>query len=317
MANASDTVTPARGPSEAAIPSAGTLPELADDEAAEAQGEGGEEEIDPEAGDGGEEEAGALPEGFEEIEVDGEIYAVPKTLKSRVLMHGDYTQKTQALAEDRRRVEAREAEIAQEAEALQHDTEDRARVFWLDQQIAPYAKMTPDDWSKFEDNDPIGASKHWRYYQSLKDHRGEVATRIDKNARERAEKADADLHTRVQETYRVLARDIKGWSNEIVQQLTDYGLSQGFTQAELQGLNTDARAIKLLHKAFERDQLVKKQQQVAQRGPAAQQRAIPIKPLATVTRRQSRPAASAAPSDKDSDDEWLRKRRAQLAKQKG
>lgn len=279
---------------------------------------GAEEDVETEQGDGGE-EADAFPDrevvdDFEEIEVDGELYAVPKKIKNGILMHGDYTQKTQALAEDRRRIEAREAEIAQEAEALQHDAEDRARAYVLDQQISQYSKV---DWAKLEDEDPVGAQKHWRYYQSLKDQRGEVATRIEKNARERTEKADADLHTRIQETQRVLARDIKGWGNEIAQQLTDYGLSQGFTQAELQGLNTDARAIKLLHKAFERDQLVKKQQQVAQRGPAAQQRAIPIKPLATVTRRQSRPAASAAPSDKDSDDEWLRKRNAQIAKRKG
>lgn len=284
-----------------------TLPTIGGEEVVETE-EGGD---DPEGGAEGE------AEDFEDIEIDGELYSVPKKLRGSFLMQSDYTRKTQEVADAKRNLEAREAEIKQQAEALQQDAEDRARGFWLEQQIAPYAKMTPADWSKFEDDDPVGAQKHWRYFQTLKDQRGEVATRIEKNARERAEKADADLHNRAQEAMRVVARDIKGWGPELARQLTEYGLAQGFTLAELQAMNTNARDIKLLHKSFERDQLVKKQEQAARRGPAAQQRAIQIKPLATVSRRQSRPAATAAPTDKDDDETWLKKRRAQLAKQKG
>ena len=49
----------------------------------------------------------------EEVDIDGKSYKVPKELKDMVLMHKDYTQKTQAVAEQRKAYEEKAQNLEQ------------------------------------------------------------------------------------------------------------------------------------------------------------------------------------------------------------
>lgn len=70
--------------------------------------------------EGGEpDESQAEPE-FDDVEIDGKTYRVPKELVSHVMKNADYTQKTQAHAEERRNWEAR---VAEQRASLEREAE--------------------------------------------------------------------------------------------------------------------------------------------------------------------------------------------------
>lgn len=293
-----------------------TLPDAPDTEASEAE-ENEDADTEQEAegllGEGedegeGESEAADL----EEIEFDGERYAVPAKLKSAFMMQSDYTRKTQEVADARKQIEGVQKNLVAYEKSLQEDAADRAKLASIDEQIARYAAYTPEQWQAVWEQNPADHDKHRWYFQSLKEQRGELNSKLENAARERSENAQRDHATRVAKAIGELQRDIKGWGPELANALTDYGMAQGYTRDELTDI-TDSRAIKVLHKARLYDQLIAKQKGAAPRiqpNPSAT-----VKPLKQVSKGASRPAASAVPSDRDSDEDWLRKRNAQLRKQ--
>lgn len=289
---------------------AGTEPEIEETEEVETEQEtepvlGGDEE-------GQEGEGDEQPEAadLETIEYEGEQFAVPKKLKDAFLRQSDYTRKTQEVADERRQVEtAREIIVAQH-KALEEDREDLGKLASIDSQIEHYRKYTSAQWDQFHEQNPIEAQKLWRHYQSLKESRGEVAAALEKRATERRENAARETANRVRQALSELQRDIKGFGPETVNALTEYGVSQGYSRDELQRV-VDSRQIKTLHKAMLYDKLMAKQTGAPriQPNPSAK-----VKPLTQVSKGASRPATSSAPSDKDSDEEWLKKRMAQIQK---
>ncbi|MCG8400300.1 MAG: hypothetical protein MJA84_01745 [Firmicutes bacterium] len=257
------------------------------------------------------EEAEQEPE-FDEIEFEGQTYAVPKALKDGFLMQADYTRKTQEVADERRAVEAwgqeldqRQQAFAQQIEAQRAHFTDYARLASLDDALAQYQKV---DWATYVEQDPTAAQQHRVRYDTIKDQRQALAAKVSRAEQERASTAQHSLARRIDETQDVLRRDIENWGPDLANQLTEYGMQLGYTQQELSALNTDARAVKVLHRAFQADQLLKEPK--PGKRPASQA----IKPLQTVTKKRSRPPASPTPSDTDSDEAWMKKRRAQLHK---
>lgn len=295
-----------------------TLPEAPETEASETEEtEGAETEQEAEGllgegeGEGeGEQEAAAAVD-LEEIEFDGERYAVPAKLKSAFMMQSDYTRKTQEVADARKQVEAVQKSLVAYEKSIQEDVASRAKLANIDEQIARYAAYTPEQWQAVWEQNPADHDKHRWYFQSLKEQRNELNSKLENAARERSENAQREHATRVAKTLGELQRDIKGWGPELANALTDYGMTQGYTRDELTAI-VDSRAIKVLHKAHLYDQLIAKQKGTAPRvqpNPSAV-----VKPLTQVSKGASRPAVTAAPSDRDSDEEWMRKRNAQLRK---
>ena len=70
-----------------------------------------EEDINDESDDGE-----VVDDDSEEVEHDGHKYRVPKALKPALMMHSDYTKKTQDLAEERKALQAGEQTLKQHAE---------------------------------------------------------------------------------------------------------------------------------------------------------------------------------------------------------
>ena len=108
---------------------------------------------------------------------------------------------------------------------------------------------------------------------------------------------------RVSEGAAVLAREIKGWSPEVAKELVSFGKEFGYAPEELNSIN-DPRAVKLLHKAWQFDQLMKKQV-TAKAAPAPQE-----KPVTRIT--ASKGTAPKDPS-KMTDAEFAAMRRRQIA----
>jgi hypothetical protein len=238
----------------------------------------------------------------EEVERNGQKYRVPKALAPELMMHADYTRKTQDLAEQRREVEARAAAVADaDEEILDH----RANLRAIDGQIKQYENV---DWDTWDRTDPQAAAAAWRAYERLKDARQRAESDLNKKVGERETEAKRAHQAQLQEARTTLAKEIPGWSPEYANKLTDYGKTIGFSEKEL-GNVTDPRAIKLLHLAFVGAQATK--QGKAARTIQQQQQAKPTPVVG------SRGAPKAGLHEKLSAEEWMKRRNAQVAKQRG
>src|SRR5690554_2812822 len=153
-----------------------------DTEAAGDEDEGGEAEADE-------------PE-FVTLERNGKQYQVPKELEGEFLMQGDYTKKTQTVAEKAKELEQREQQLTQQAEASEAELDARATLKSVNEQLAEYAKLTQADWDHHEDLDPLGVRKAERHYQFLKDQKAELEGTISNASTQRTEKAQQDLAKR-------------------------------------------------------------------------------------------------------------------------
>ena len=263
--------------------------------------------VDEEDNDEGDEEADGEPE-FEEIEFAGKRYSVPKDLKDGFMMQADYTRKTQGLAAERKALEERQQAFEKEQEARKETAVDRANLQNMQDAIKQYENV---DWATYQQQDLNAANAYWRQYQVLQGQEKQLAQKIETTEKERASAAEREHATRVKETHEVLARDIPGWGGELIQKLTAFGRAQGYSQQELMALNTDARGVKVLHGAYVADQLTNRAKDKQRKG----KKASAAKPLEQVSRkRTARPPADARPSDRDSDDAWMRKRNAEVHK---
>ena len=192
-------------------------------------------------------------EEFEDIEHDGRRHRVPKALKDAFLRHADYTRKTQELAEQRR---ALETHVAQQAHAQQAHLADLARLVALNDQVQTLEQI---DWPALEREDPARAQSLWRQYSQLKDGRDDLIGRVGWMDEQRALEAQRQAARRVEDGHAVLARDIRDWSPEVANRLSDFGRREfGFSEQELASVD-DPRMIKVLHLAFVGDQTLKKQ----------------------------------------------------------
>lgn len=190
----------------------------------------------------------------EEIDYEGAKYKVPKTLKEAFLRQQDYTQKTQAVAEQRKAIEAQAAEIQQRAEAQQQHIAEYAEVHSIDSQLKQYSQI---NWSELIDSDPVQAMKLDRQMRELQQRREEVVSSVTQKQQQHQMQAQQEAAKRLQDGRAVLEREIKGWSPEVAKELSVYGRSIGFSQEELAQVS-NPKAVILLHKAWQLDQLMKK-----------------------------------------------------------
>jgi len=192
-------------------------------------------------------ETPVIEDDSEEIDFDGEKYKVPKKLKDSFLMHGDYTRKTQEVARQREAIEARAAEVAREAEARKGLEKEIGRLTLIDEQLERYQNV---DWAALRASNPDQANTHFQDYALLRDQRENLAAKVQRDITERSQKSQQDFAKRYAETNEVLARDIKGWNQELADNLRNFAIASGVSAGELTQLATNASMVKLLHQAY-------------------------------------------------------------------
>lgn len=296
---------------------------------------------DTEAGDGQTEEASAeAAPAAEATEIefeaeDGNKYKVPKALEKHLMLDGDYRQKTAAVAEQRRAVEAKETELAaqavQQSESLKAlRTEHMAiatqetALASIDEELASYRKYTPAAWEQTKADNPALFDQHADRLNYLRTMRTTVAealeaAKTDLSTKETAlterqqAAVTANLAKAWGETSAVLAKKIEGWSPERGQQLADMAVKDFGASAEELQATTDPR----IWIAFDEISRL--------RAENARLKTTSTQATATATALKSQavtPAvkpAGGAPkptgvSDKLPPEEWMRRRNAQVAK---
>lgn len=235
-----------------------------------------------------------------EIVKDGKAYKVPAALKDEILMHADYTRKTQEVAELRKSVEATLQQVQQ---VTQLEQQAAIAIGTIDAQIADFNTI---DWDAWEDTDPIAAQRAWRQFGQLKESRGAAINQYQQAQHQRTFVQQQETAKLVEQGQRELAASIPEWGPEkATALLTHANKAYGFAPEELNGI-TDPRMIKVLNDAFQFRQASKTQQAVKK---VETQQAF--KPAAKVATGK---APSAGLSDKMSAAAWMKARNAQLAK---
>jgi hypothetical protein len=259
-------------------------------------------------GEGDEEQEGdeqSLPEEIE-VEFNGKTYKVHPDLKDGILMRADHTRKTMEVAEMRKAVEAKEAEVQKAYETSQEVIQGRAVIHNIDSQLKQYTDLTPQQWQQLENEDPMAAMSHWRQFQQLKDQRSQVAQYLDKTQNELSERAAQETDKRLRETRAFAEKELKGWTPDLDNKITEFATKDlGFSVDALREQYTPQvyRTLYLAHIGH----LALQKQTAAPKvaAPAAQ-------PLTKVTTRANPPPSGL--DDRLSADEWLKRRQAQLSK---
>jgi hypothetical protein len=267
-------------------------------------------------------------EEFEEVERGDKKYRVPKALKGELLMHGDYTRKTQELAEQRRSFEAERSQDAESRKAL---IKDHARVEVLSDQIGQYEQVDWQSWQarirqaqaegRFDDaqSDMLNLQQTWSAYEQAKNAHGKAVEELQTKERERTSKLQRETEqaraTQLEQSIQALRSDIKGFDPEYNNKLRTFAGQHGVTADEYAGLLYDPRNIKFLNMAFlgqqalEREAKAARQQQRAQTLEAQQQ----VKPAAQVG---GNAPATRVLDDRLGGDEWMKRRNEQIAKRR-
>lgn len=235
----------------------------------------------------------------EEIEHDGQKYKVPKALKPLLMMQGDYTQKTQQLAEQRRAFEAQQVQTQQ---TIQQNIDDIATIRAIENRVNYLSQV---DFRALSDNDPLQAQQLFIELQQLKDTKQNVINNISQREQQRQTQAQQQQQELLEQGRAILEKELPGWGKDLAVKIMTFAQTDlGFSPQELQQV-TDPRIVKALHAAMVGQQVLKKQ-------TGAKPKTAEAKPVKTV----GRGSPAAKDPNRMSTDEWMRARNTQLQKKR-
>jgi hypothetical protein len=237
----------------------------------------------------------------EEVEHEGQTYRVPRALKGALMMHADYTRKTQEVAAQRRALEEAGQQFLQQVQAQQEHFRDYAGLAAIDQQLAALAQI---DVAALSQQNPAEAQRLQGQAAQLAAARQALVSRLQQAQQQKALDAQRLHARRIEDGHATLAREIPNWSAETAARLNDFAQSLGFSPEEI-GQVLDPRQVKVLHLAWLGQQLQQKHR-AATETPAAS----PVPQLGT----------GSAPGTRDpsrmSTDQWIKWRNASLRKKR-
>lgn len=206
------------------------------------------EDEEPE-GDPETEEESAEPEApqeeFDEVELEGKTYQVPKEIKRAVLREKDYTQKTQEVAEERRRL-AEERQIFEMNRQLETViADDTAELRQLSSQISLYEQAINQ---AIQEQDPARVATLNAQYTILQRQIGEKSAEVNQKRNQLMQLVQYEKQQRLQKGYEEVSKRIKGFSPETAKELRAAAKEFGYADYELNDVD-DPRALQVLWEA--------------------------------------------------------------------
>jgi predicted nucleic acid-binding Zn-ribbon protein len=289
--------------------------------------------------DGNPVEASEEDEDTEEIEHDGQKYALPKALKPALLMQADYTKKTQELAEQRKGLDEQraklDASLATAAEAEEAIVDARASVKAIDSQAAELktaisaveTELANVDWtalSRMEGGEAAYRQReqYLRQLRLAQDQLGEQRTKLtgDLDAKvkarndarsERALEQQQATAKLIEDRDAALKAEFPKWSEEFPE-VQAFAAKHLGVPADVVAATTDPRLLKGLRYAklgFDAEQRARTAKAATTRVQPAAQGGAPIRKVAGVSVPQTDP-------NRLSTDAWMKHRNGQIS-QKG
>lgn len=202
---------------------------------------------------------------FEEVEYEGELYQVPPKLKEAIIRQSDYTKKTQAVAEKERLLAHREQQ--QRAAQLNYEFQQTiqpqlAELAQVEHQLAQYDNV---NWRSLQAED---RSLHLAEMQTLERTQAKLKRDIDGKRHEHEQKFSEQLQRLQAAAAKVLKQRIPSWSPATAKEVSEWALTNGFTQEEVSSIY-DPRHAEVLWKAAQYDKARKGAQPAVQQAKAA------------------------------------------------
>jgi hypothetical protein len=241
-------------------------------------------------------------EDLEDFEWNGKVLKAPKGLKDGVLMHADYTKKTQEVADRRRELEAYEQQVVQQAKASEEELNARATLVHLDKALKEYEAI---DWQQWAATEPIDAQQHWYKYQQMKEQKQATVQDLAAKQYQRTEQAKQETAKRLQETD-AYAKKLPGWTPAVGKEIADYAISKGIDMDTLQA-NITPQFYHILYEARIGAAALQKQSTA----PKIQQ--PPQKPLTVIGAKTNAPTAPKRVEEIDDMEQYAAARKKQMA----
>ena len=219
----------------------------------------------------------------EEFDWNGKKVRGPKGLKDGVLMHADYTRKTQETSALRKELDDRSQRLDQQFQASEEYLDARADLRVVTKELERFKEY---DWSQYQQHrlsDPLSADEAWNYAQHLRNQKGQLEASIQQHEGRRTADAQQSVAKRMQETHEHVKANLKGWTPETDKQVIDFAMSKGISQDELRN-TMDPRIYEMIYLARIGAQVLNKP------APKPTAQAKPTEPLKVVGGR-STPAA--------------------------
>lgn len=251
-------------------------PAAGDDRLVEPVVEGEDEEVEA-SEEEAEEKASEDEESpeFVEIEYDGKLYEVPTELKDALLRQSDYTTKTQEVASQRKEVEVLHGQLKQAYDNFQFSEsikDDVLKAQQLEAQEQQYHQYLRDNIENLSSTD---IEKLRFAIEDARNERNSLVQSVQGKQQEFQQAQEQSRQELLKKGTEVLKSKIPNWGADAQREVMEYGVAQGFTEAELNQL-IDPREVEILWKAKQYDALqsgktaaVKKVQEAPQIKPRA------------------------------------------------
>lgn len=252
----------------------------------EAEAEGEESEAEAAEQEAGQAQAPADDAVIKWETANGEAFEAPiSELKAGYMRSADYTQKTQALAEERK---AAEVEVSKRFEEVTQFAREQAQLMQVHEQLEKFAKA---DWNALYAENAAEAGRLHAQWQQLKDHAQQLSRNYQAKHAQMREARSKQFQEQTKAALETLERDIPNFGRQHLDGMRDAGLAHGFTDEEL-GAVSDPRMFKVLHDAAQWRALQAKKPSVQQQVKAAPTKAVkpgasaPDKPSTQLERAQ-------------------------------
>lgn len=183
----------------------------------------------------------------------------------------DYMQNIQALAKER---DEFRSTSKKQLEAKVKEYDDRLQLA----EQAIWQTLMPEiqsiDWNKLAQENPSEWAQKYQYVQGVNAKLAQIQAERQKINQQREVEQQTQMQSQAKQAVEVLQKDIPGWSNDLYAKILKSGVDSGFDQKEVNAI-TDPRAIKVLWKAMQFDELQRAKAQVEKKVAAAPKVAKP------------------------------------------
>lgn len=275
--------------------------EQADDEPkiseASEEGEGTEQAPDPWAGY------------VDFVHADGNTYKVPEALADGYYRNKDYTQGKQALADEKRAVEAQKQQLTRAAEISEQELNLKVELNGMVGQLQRYEQV---DWDAFEEQNPLAAQSEFRKFQQLQQTFNRKYGDLQNAQTERSQIVERQLASQIQATTEYAYKNLPGMSPELDTKITEFAVKEiGFDPDTLKK-SYNPQIYRTLYLAHLGHQTLMSRQAQAKNPPMKP----PTQPLTVVSAKTGTTGRkSLTQMASDNFEEYRAARHAQMAKQ--
>ena len=188
---------------------------------------------------------------FVDVEYEGQAYKVPPVLKDALMRNTDYTQKTTEIAEQRKKIDLTTESLKQAQDEQDFFKEIQPELNQLNQLDAYIAQYEALNWREMNTDEMVKTKFDLDLVEKHKSRLLEGLQGKQAEFKVTQQETRDELLTKGNE---ILSKTIPKWDKDTQEQLRDYGLSEGYSQQELQNLSDPIR-VQTLYKAMQFDKL--------------------------------------------------------------